>query len=85
MIDVSRPPSPVQEADADGSGSVDFAEFVELMRRREADKETPEDLKQAFRVFDKVRTVVLSHLTRSLILFTFQVFFVSQLWTALLN
>ena len=58
-----------QDADADGSGSVDFGEFVEMLikvtRRlevdpeqasvqREAEKETPEDLKQAFRVFDKV-------------------------------
>ena len=43
-----------QDADADGSGSVDFTEFVELMIKREAEKETPEDLKQAFRVFDKV-------------------------------
>jgi len=43
----------VDEADADGSGSVDFGEFVEMMIKREAEKETPEDLKQAFRVFDK--------------------------------
>ena len=42
-----------QDADADGSGSVDFTEFVELMIKRESEKETPEDLKQAFRVFDK--------------------------------
>ena len=45
----------IKDADADGSGSVDFSEFVELMIKREAEKETPEDLKQAFRVFDKVR------------------------------
>ena len=44
----------LQDADADGSGSVDFGEFVELMIKRESEKETPEDLKQAFRVFDKV-------------------------------
>ena len=29
-------------------------EFVELMIKRESEKETPEDLKQVFRVFDKV-------------------------------
>ena len=44
----------IEDADRDGSGSVDFQEFVELMIKREAEKETPEDLKQAFRVFDKV-------------------------------
>ena len=43
-----------EESDRDGSGSVDFQEFVELMIKREEEKETPEDLKQAFRVFDKV-------------------------------
>ena len=32
-----------------------WQEFVELMIKREAEKETPEDLKQVFRVFDKVR------------------------------
>ena len=31
-----------------------WQEFVELMIKREAEKETPEDLKQVFRVFDKV-------------------------------
>ena len=44
----------LKDSDRDGSGSVDFQEFVELMIKREAEKETPEDLKQAFRVFDKV-------------------------------
>ena len=43
----------IEDSDRDGSGSVDFQEFVELMIKREAEKETPEDLKQAFRVFDK--------------------------------
>ena len=32
---------------------VHFQEFVELMIKREAEKETQEDLKQVFRVFDK--------------------------------
>ena len=43
----------------DGSGTVDFQEFVELMIKRESEKETEEDLKQAFRVFDKVLFLVL--------------------------
>ena len=47
-------PVSLKDSDRDGSGSVDFQEFVELMIKREAEKETPEDLKQAFRVFDKV-------------------------------
>ena len=44
----------IDDADRDGSGSVDFGEFVELMIKREAEKETIDDLKQVFRVFDKV-------------------------------
>ena len=48
-----------QNADADGSGTVDFQEFVELMIKRESEKETEEDLKQAFRVFDKVLFLIL--------------------------
>ena len=34
----------MKDSDRDGSGSVDFQEFVELMIKREAEKETPEDL-----------------------------------------
>ena len=33
---------------------MDFFEFVNLMVKRENEKETEEDLKQVFRVFDKV-------------------------------
>merc|ERR1712018_84822 len=44
----------IEDADRDGPGSVDFQEVVELMIKREAEKETQEDLKQVFRVFDKV-------------------------------
>ena len=57
-----------QDADRDGSGSMDFQEFVEMMIKvdfffifsiwnffqRESEKETVLELKQAFRVFDKV-------------------------------
>ena len=50
----------MKDSDRDGSGSVDFQEFVDLMIKREAEKETPEDLKQALRVFDKVGTVKIS-------------------------
>ena len=44
----------IKEADKDGSGTVDFQEFVKLMVKRETEKETEDDLKQVFRVFDKV-------------------------------
>ena len=46
----------LQEADKDDSGTVDFFEFVNLMVKRENEKETEDDLKQVFRVFDKVQS-----------------------------
>ena len=48
-----------QEADKDDSGTVDFFEFVNLMVKRENEKETEDDLKQVFRVFDKVEVDIL--------------------------
>ena len=66
-----------QDADRDGSGSMDFQEFVEMMIKvgrmkwnfdsinthlqRESEKETALELKQAFRVFDKV-DIIIRHL-----------------------
>ena len=47
----------LQEADKDDSGTVDFFEFVNLMVKRENEKETEDDLKQVFRVFDKVQSL----------------------------
>merc|ERR1711953_26342 len=43
----------IEETDRDNSGAIDFREFCSLMVKREREKETVEDLKQAFRVFDK--------------------------------
>ena len=50
-----------QEADKDDSGTVDFFEFVNLMVKRENEKETEDDLKQVFRVFDKVQSLPITH------------------------
>ncbi|XP_023338566.1 neo-calmodulin [Eurytemora carolleeae] len=43
----------IEESDKDGSGSIDFQEFCGLMVNRDKQKETPDDIKQIFRVFDK--------------------------------
>ena len=43
----------VDEVDADGSGSINFPEFIELMLKRQQGVQTKEEIKQAFRVFDK--------------------------------
>ncbi|KAF0907267.1 hypothetical protein E2562_015769 [Oryza meyeriana var. granulata] len=43
----------VAEVDADGSGSIDFDEFLSLLARKLRDTEAEDDLREAFRVFDK--------------------------------
>ena len=55
ILSIQIDTSLLQEADKDDSGTVDFFEFVNLMVKRENEKETEDDLKQVFRVFDKVQ------------------------------
>ncbi|XP_017694939.1 PREDICTED: calmodulin, striated muscle [Lepidothrix coronata] len=43
----------VGEVDTDGSGTVDFPEFLSLMARRMRDTDGEEEIREAFRVFDK--------------------------------
>lgn len=43
----------VDDADEDGSGSINFQEFVGLMLKKQQGGQTREEIKQAFRVFDK--------------------------------
>lgn len=42
----------IRIADADGTGDIDFAEFVTLMAHKMADEKSEETLKAAFSVFD---------------------------------
>jgi calmodulin len=58
----------MKEVDADGSGDIDFDEFVTVMSRRVQADYTPEQLKSAFKVFETdnvppgyVSTEVLEH------------------------
>ena len=43
----------INEVDADGIGTLDFPEFLSLMARKMKDSDTQEELKEAFKVFDK--------------------------------
>ncbi|CAO2166772.1 unnamed protein product [Urochloa humidicola] len=43
----------INEVDADGNGAIDFREFLGLMARRMRDSDSEEELREAFRVFDK--------------------------------
>ena len=43
----------IGEIDADGSGVVEFDEFLRLMQRRMRDTDTEEEMVEAFKVFDR--------------------------------
>nr|AAC68889.1 VU91A calmodulin [synthetic construct] len=43
----------INEVDADGNGTIDFPEFLNLMARKMKDTDSEEELKEAFKVFDK--------------------------------
>ncbi len=43
----------INEVDADGNGTIDFPEFLNLMARKMQDTDSEEELKEAFKVFDK--------------------------------
>ncbi|KAG0249048.1 hypothetical protein BG011_009629 [Mortierella polycephala] len=43
----------VNEVDADGNGTIDFPEFLTMMARKMVDTESEEEIKEAFKVFDK--------------------------------
>ena len=43
----------ISEVDADGSGTIDFDEFLVMMSRNARDMDSEEEIREAFRVFDK--------------------------------
>lgn len=43
----------VNEIDINGDGEIDFGEFVGLMARQVVDHDTEEELREAFKIFDK--------------------------------
>ena len=43
----------IHEVDANGNGTIDFPEFLEMMVRKIRDKDLEAEIKEAFRVFDK--------------------------------
>ncbi len=43
----------INEVDADGNGTIDFPEFLTMMARKMRNTDTEEEIREAFRVFDK--------------------------------
>ena len=42
----------ISDLDADGSGQIDFEEFLELMTARVSDKDNRENIRKIFNLFD---------------------------------
>ncbi|URD87531.1 hypothetical protein MUK42_26602 [Musa troglodytarum] len=47
----------INEVDADGNGTIDFPEFLNLMARKMKDTDSEEELKEAFECLTRTRTV----------------------------
>ena len=43
----------INEVDKDGSNSIDFSEFLQLMSKKMKETESEDDIREAFKVFDK--------------------------------
>ena len=43
----------IKEVDTNGDGTIDFPEFLNLMAKKMQDTDTEDDLREAFKVFDK--------------------------------
>jgi len=49
-----------KEVDKDGSGTIEFNDFLSLMQRKVSDKDTEDEITEAFRVFDRYVYYLLS-------------------------
>ena len=50
----------ISDLDADGNGSIDFAEWFTLLTKRVNDKDTRANINKIFNLFDDERTVFIS-------------------------
>merc|ERR1712043_138755 len=58
----------INEVDADGSGAIEFPEFCVMMVKKMQETDTENEIREAYRVFDKERTGVISVAEMRLIL-----------------
>ena len=46
----------ISDLDEDGSGAIDFEEFLDMMTARMSDKDSRDDIQKVFKLFDDDRT-----------------------------
>ena len=46
----------ISDLDEDGSGTIDFEEFLDMMTARMSDKDSREDIQKVFKLFDDDRS-----------------------------
>ena len=50
----------ISDLDEDGSGAIDFDEFLDMMTARMSDKDSREDIQKVFKLFDDDRSNTIS-------------------------
>ena len=50
----------ISDLDADGSGQIDFEEFIRLMTARISEKDSRDDVRKVFTLFDDEKTGYIS-------------------------
>ena len=61
LTGISMPDAP--DIDLDGSGTIDFEEFVEMMTGKMGDRDSPEEIRRVFKLFDDDETGTTSSRT----------------------
>ena len=51
----------INEVDKDGSGVVSFPSFLSVMAKKLSDEEAEDEIREAFKVFDGVGSVISDH------------------------
>ena len=56
----------VNEVDKDGTGSIDFPEFLAMMAMKINEQNAEDEIREAFKVFDGVNALILQFFSKKL-------------------